>query len=118
MMREKTDALFVGPGTFFNTPRVQLAVLTARHALPAAYPTRVYPESGGLMSYGADVIDAFRQVGIYTARILKGAKPADLPVLQSGRRPCVGRLRRRCRWKRCAGHAARWDGCRAWPTVA
>jgi len=83
MSREKTDALFVGPGTFFNTRRVQLAVLTARHAFPAAYHTRAYPEAGGLMSYGADVLDAFRQVGVYTARILKGTKPADLPVLQS-----------------------------------
>jgi putative ABC transport system substrate-binding protein len=75
--------VFVGPGTFFNTRRVQLAVLTARYALPAAYPTRAYPEVGGLMSYGADVLDAFRQVGVYTGRILKSAKPADLPVLQS-----------------------------------
>jgi putative ABC transport system substrate-binding protein len=83
MSREKTDALFVGPGTFFNTRRVQLAVLAARYAVPATYPTRAYPDAGGLMSYGADVLDAFRQVGVYTARILKGAKPADLPVLQS-----------------------------------
>jgi putative ABC transport system substrate-binding protein len=83
LAREKADALFVAPGTFFNTRRVQLAVLTARYALPAAYPTRVYPEAGGLMSYGTDVLDAFRQVGVYAARILKGAKPADLPVLQS-----------------------------------
>jgi putative tryptophan/tyrosine transport system substrate-binding protein len=83
MASGKTDAVFVGPGTFFNTRRVQLAVLTARYAFPAAYPTRAYPEVGGLMSYGADVLDAFRQVGVYTGRILKGAKPADLPVLQS-----------------------------------
>jgi putative ABC transport system substrate-binding protein len=83
MAGEKMDAVFVGPGTFFNTRRVQLTVLTARYALPAAYPTRAYPEAGGLMSYGADVLDAFRQVGVYTGRILKGAKPADLPVLQS-----------------------------------
>jgi ABC-type uncharacterized transport system substrate-binding protein len=83
MAGEKMDAVFVSPGTFFNTRRVQLAVLTARHALPAAYPTRVYPEAGGLMSYGADVLDAFRQVGAYTGRVLKGAKPAELPVLQS-----------------------------------
>ena len=82
MVREKADALFVAPGSFFNTRRVQLAVLTARHALPAIYAVRAYPEVGGLMSYGTDVLDAFRQVGVYTARVLKGAKPADLPVLQ------------------------------------
>jgi putative tryptophan/tyrosine transport system substrate-binding protein len=82
MVREKADALFVAPGSFFNTRRVQLAVLAARHALPAIYAVRAYPEVGGLMSYGTDVLDAFRQVGVYAARILKGAKPADLPVLQ------------------------------------
>jgi putative tryptophan/tyrosine transport system substrate-binding protein len=82
MVREKADALFVAPGSFFNTRRVQLAVLAARHALPAIYAVRVYPEVGGLMSYGTDVLDGFRQVGVYAARILKGAKPADLPVLQ------------------------------------
>ena len=81
--REKADALFVAPGSFFNTRRVQLAVLAARHALPAIYSVRAYPEAGGLMSYGTDILDAFRQVGAYAARILKGAKPADLPVLQS-----------------------------------
>jgi len=83
MALEKPDALFVGPGTFFNTRRVQLAVLAARHALPAIYSVRAYPEAGGLMSYGTDIFDAFRQVGVYAARILKGAKPADMPVLQS-----------------------------------
>jgi ABC-type uncharacterized transport system substrate-binding protein len=83
MAREKADAVFVAPGTFFNTRRVQLAVLAARHALPAIYPVRAYPEAGGLISYGTDVLDAFRQVGVYTARILKGAKPGDLPVVQS-----------------------------------
>jgi putative ABC transport system substrate-binding protein len=83
MAREKADALLVGPGTFFNTRRVQLAVLAARHGLPAIYPVRAYPEAGGLMSYGSDILDAFRQVGVYTGRILKGAKPADLPVMQS-----------------------------------
>jgi putative ABC transport system substrate-binding protein len=82
MVREKADALFVAPGSFFNTRRVQLAVLAAPHALPAIYAVRAYPEVGGLMSYGTDVLDAFRQVGVYAARILKGAKPADLPVLQ------------------------------------
>jgi putative tryptophan/tyrosine transport system substrate-binding protein len=83
MAREKTDALLVGPGTFFNTRRVQLAILAARHALPAIYPVRAYPEAGGLISYGSDILDAVRQIGLYTARILKGAKPADLPVMQS-----------------------------------
>jgi putative ABC transport system substrate-binding protein len=83
MAREKADALFVAPGSFFNTRRVQLAVLAARHALPAIYSVRAYPEAGGLISYGTDILDAFRQVGVYTARVLKGAKPADLPVLQS-----------------------------------
>jgi putative ABC transport system substrate-binding protein len=82
MVREKADALFVAPGSFFNTRRVQLAVLAARYALPAIYAVRAYPEVGGLMSYGTDVLDAFRQVGVYTARVLKGARPADLPVLQ------------------------------------
>ena len=83
MAREKAEAVFVGPGSFFNTRRVQLAVLAARHALPAMYSVRAYPEVGGLISYGTDVLDAFRQVGVYTARILNGARPADLPVLQS-----------------------------------
>src|SRR5215510_6433688 len=82
LVREKADALFVAPGSFFNTRRVQLTVLAARHALPAIYAVRAYPEVGGLMSYGTDVLDGFRQVGVYTAHILKGAKPADLPVLQ------------------------------------
>jgi putative tryptophan/tyrosine transport system substrate-binding protein len=83
MLREKADAVFVAPGSFFNTRRVQLAVLAARHALPAIYAVRAYPEAGGLMSYGTDILDAFRQVGVYTARILNGTKPAELPVLQS-----------------------------------
>jgi ABC-type uncharacterized transport system substrate-binding protein len=83
MTREKADTVLVAPGTFFNTRRVQLAILAARHALPAIYPVRAYPEVGGLVSYGTDILDAFRQVGIYTARVLKGTKPTDLPVLQS-----------------------------------
>jgi putative tryptophan/tyrosine transport system substrate-binding protein len=81
--REQADAVLIAPGTFFNTRRVQLAILAARHALPAIYPVRAYPEVGGLVSYGTDILDAFRQVGIYTARVLKGARPADLPVVQS-----------------------------------
>ena len=83
MTRENADAVLVAPGTFFNTRRVQLAILAARHVLPATYPVRAYAEVGGLASYGADILDAFREVGAYTVRVLKGAKPADLPVLQS-----------------------------------
>jgi putative tryptophan/tyrosine transport system substrate-binding protein len=81
--RERPDALFVAPDAFFNSRRVQFATLTARDRIPAAYTTRDAVEAGGLMSYGTDIADMFRQVGAYTGQILKGAKPADLPVLQS-----------------------------------
>jgi putative tryptophan/tyrosine transport system substrate-binding protein len=85
MVADKADALFVAPGPFFSARRVQLAVLAARHNLPTALSTRPSVEAGGLMSYGSDIADAFRQVGVYTARILQGAKPADLPVPQSSK---------------------------------
>jgi putative ABC transport system substrate-binding protein len=81
--REPADALFVGNDAFFNSRRVQFAVLTVRHALPAIYANREYPEVGGLMSYGAELADRFRQTGVMTGQILKGANPADLPVIQS-----------------------------------
>ena len=83
--RERPDALFVPPDAFLTSRRVQLATLTARDRIPATYPIRDYVEVGGLMSYGPDFTDMFRQVGVYTGRILKGAKPAELPVLQSNK---------------------------------
>ena len=82
-MRERPDALFIAPDGFFTSRRVQFATLAAHHRVPAAYYSREFVEVGGLMSYGSDISDVYRQVGIYTGQILKGAKPADLPVLQS-----------------------------------
>jgi putative ABC transport system substrate-binding protein len=84
-VRERPDALFVGGDPFFVSRRIQLVHLATRHAVPAAFPNRDYPAVGGLMSYGTNIADAFRQVGVYTGRILKGAKPADLPVVQASK---------------------------------
>jgi putative ABC transport system substrate-binding protein len=81
--RERPDALFVAPDAFFTSRRVQFATLTARDRIPAAYAVRELVAAGGLMSYGTDLADSFHQIGVYTGSILKGAKPADLPVLQS-----------------------------------
>jgi putative ABC transport system substrate-binding protein len=81
--RERPDAFFVAPDGLFTSRRVQLGTLAASERIPATYPTRDYVEVGGLMSYGPDLTDMFRQVGVYTGSILKGAKPADMPVLQS-----------------------------------
>ena len=82
-VRDRADALFVAPDGFFGSRRVQFATLAAHHRVPAAYPLREFVEVGGLMSYGTDFLDSWHQVGVYTGQILKGAKPADLPVLQS-----------------------------------
>jgi putative tryptophan/tyrosine transport system substrate-binding protein len=82
-VRERPDALLVGSGPFLLDRRVQLALLAARHAAPAIYPFREDVEAGGLMSYGASNTDLIRQAGVYTGRVLKGEKPADLPVMQA-----------------------------------
>src|SRR5262245_16806589 len=83
--RERPDAVFVGIDQFLVSRRAQLVNLASRHALPATFPDREFPEIGGLMRYGANIPDAYRQIGIYIGRVLKGAKPADLPVAQASK---------------------------------
>jgi ABC-type uncharacterized transport system substrate-binding protein len=82
---ERPDALFVGASAFLNVRRVQLVQLAAFHRLPATYALREAAEAGGLMSYGSSIVDAYRQSAIYAGRILRGAKPADLPVMQASK---------------------------------
>jgi putative tryptophan/tyrosine transport system substrate-binding protein len=84
-VRERPDALFVALQSFFTSRRVQLALLTAHHSIPAIYGVREIVEVGGLMSYGANLVDSWRQIGSYVVPILKGAKPEDLPVVQSSK---------------------------------
>ena len=83
LSRIKTDALMVAPDTFFASRNVQIVTLATRHAIPAVYTVRAYVEHGGLMSYGPSVLDSYRQLAVYVGRILRGEKPADLPVMQS-----------------------------------
>ena len=82
LVRDRADALFVAPDLFFQSRRVQLATLAVHYRIPATYSAREFVEAGGLMSYGTDRADMYRQVGVYCGQILKGAKPAELPVVQ------------------------------------
>jgi putative ABC transport system substrate-binding protein len=84
-VREQVDALFVGPSGFFASRRVHIANQAMRHGIPATYSQREFPEIGGLLSYGTNLADTWRQVGVYAGRVLKGSKPADLPVVQSSK---------------------------------
>ena len=85
LVRERPDALFVGNDPIFSDRRVQLVLLAGRYGLPAIYWDREFAEAGGLMTYGSNIVDVYRQMGVYAGRILKGAKPADLPVVQSSK---------------------------------
>ena len=85
IVRDRSDALFVGLDVFLNSRRAQLVNLASRHAVPAAFSNRDFAEIGGLMSYGTDIAATYRQLGAYAGRVLKGAKPADLPVVQESK---------------------------------
>jgi putative tryptophan/tyrosine transport system substrate-binding protein len=93
LVQKRADALLISPDPLFTAQRAQIASLAARHAIPTIYPQREYPEVGGLISYGTSLADAYRQMGIYTGRILKGEKPGDLPVAQPTRFELVINMR-------------------------
>jgi putative tryptophan/tyrosine transport system substrate-binding protein len=84
-VHERPDALFIAAEPYFYSRRVQLAVLAASHRLPSTFSQRDFAEAGGLMSYGTNIAEAWRQIGVYAGRILKGTKPADLPVVQASK---------------------------------
>jgi putative ABC transport system substrate-binding protein len=83
LVEQRVDALVISGIVFFNRYRDRIVALTAQHRIPAIFTNRVFPVAGGLMSYGADANDAYRQAGVYAGRILKGDKPTDLPVMQA-----------------------------------
>ena len=85
MAQTKAAGLVVAADPFFNAAREKIVLLAARHAIPTVYEQRGFATAGGLMSYGTNLIDAYRQAGIYTARILKGEKPAEMPIIQSAK---------------------------------